>query len=459
MQRKLCLNRKKIFVLIFAFCCSFFFSVAQLYAGYWNGKSWVSSNDFPDSSETNDMHENSEERITAPEKKAYNVLDKEIQDSIEKLKEKESEITKRGKEIDRLEERNAEIEKELAKLEEQKPFIEYNKVPPSVMNQYREYTESSYVFSETKENLERMTKIASLLKELERNNIKLDNARKELAETVNEYQKVVEPIAQSLKNVEVAGDPVDVTNGKYVYQYSDKIFTKSYETKREGVFGKNWISNLDSRIIRCKLPDFSEEIKLLNDNVQNCENGISEINELQNYCNNFSDFQSQFESFQTELQNYNDTFEYYENDQIGSENLETFKNELNNAKDKISEFDNELNFFEQKKNDSENKIFFYEELNNLNAYIDEVNKYVTYDEFKNPDSYILMYGFIYFVDENGTSILCKLNENCYEPLNENIKNVIKIYGLEKNGEISLDGNNEGGFVVESLYGEKKYYSK
>lgn len=459
MQRKLCLDRKKIFIYIFVFCSSIFFSVEQLYANFFNGKSWESSYEISDNSETDDKPINKEEKITSKEEESYNILNDELNKCIGDLRDKESEITKKGKEIDILEERNAEIRKELAELEKQKPFIDYSKIPLSVVEQYRKYIESTYVLSEAESTPERMTKITNLIKEQQNNNIKLDEARRELTVTVNEYQKMVEPITQLLKNVEVAGDPVDIANGKYVYQYSDKIFTRSYESKRDGFFGKNWISNLDSRIIRCRTPNFSEEINKLKQIVQNYKMAITHIKEIKNKHSDFSYFENKLDNLQEKYNSYQETYKNFKSDESCSTNFENFINELNSAKKYVSQFNKTLGDFEQKKSDTENKIIFYEELNKLNAYIDEVNKYVSYDEFNNPDSYILMYGFIYFVDENGIPILCRLNGNCYEPLNENLKDVIKIYGLGKNGEISLDGNDECGFVVESLYGEKKYYSK
>lgn len=493
MQKRFFLYSKKIFVFILFFIFAFFSKVTKVYSLYYDGTSWVSST--PSSSSTDssnnsgggqqNQQQNQQQNSQTPnvdaqkeaeqkaaeekarleaeqkqhEQDAYDALNFDMETCIEKIREKESEITKKGKEIDRLEDKNKEIEKEISELAEKQPIIDFDKIPQNEVNKYKEYITETYKSGEDNSSSEKNQKIYKLLVEQMNNDIALDYAKKDLKVAVNEYQQMVEPIIQALKDVKFAGDPVDITNGKYIYSYSDKILTRKYESKREGVFGKNWISNLDSRIIRCKTLDFSEGIKLLKNIEKNCEKAIAYIGEIKNKHSDYVYFQNELKNLQGEYDYYQSAFEYLKCDENCSNGLEVFLNELNNLKESINQVDNLLSVYEQKKSDTENKIIFYEELNNLNAYIDEVNKYVSYDEFKNPDSYILMYGFIYFVDENGIPILCRLNGNCYEPLNENLKDVIKIYGLGKNGEISLDGNNECGFVVESLYGEKKYYSK
>jgi len=517
MQEKIHAYGKKIFIFVFIFSFMFFFNSIKLYCFAYNGNSGSdcystysgsssdTSNNPGQSQQQNggpqtgtgqnetaekqkkeaeekaaeekakkeaaEKAKKEEEQRLAEEKKkkeqdekkqeqdAYEDLKADVEKSLEKLREKEDEITRKGKEIDKLEERNREIEKKITELGKKNPLIDYNKIPQNLVNQYKEYIKKTNMSNEEYSSPERTQKIYNLLNEQMNSDIALDYARKDLKVAVEEYQLMLEPIVQSLKDVKYVGDPVDITKGKYICEYSDDVYSRFFTPQREGVFGKNWISNLDSRIIRCKTQNFSNEIVTLKEIIPNYENAILKINKIITSCNDFSDFYDELDNYQARLKEYKNKFKYYKSDKSSSEIVMNYNIELNNLYDQVIYLDNDLRNFERRKRNTENKIAFYEELNKLNAYIDDINRYVCYDEFKNPDSYILMYGFIYFIDENGTSILCKLNENCYEPLNENLKNVIKIYGLKNNGEISLDGNNEGGFVVESLYGEKKYYSK
>ena len=238
--------------------------------------------------------------------------------------------------------------------------------------------------------------------------IELNRAQK-LA--IQDYKDTITPLIENMETEKTVGDPVDVTTGQYLCYFGDNVFERNYKYGRKGILGKNWISNFDSRIVRCKMEDYSEAIKDLTSCKEAATQIVNEINQLKEKYSDVTDFDEKLETYKSKIKIY----DYY--------------------------------------------IFLYTKINEYNSEVDELNKFVRYDLFENLERYTISYEYIIFVDENGNSIYCKFNEDCYEPLEESLKGKIKIYGRNEKGEKVFKDENSGGFIVEFSDGSKKYFSK
>ena len=238
--------------------------------------------------------------------------------------------------------------------------------------------------------------------------IELNRAQK-LA--IQDYKDTISPLIENMETEKTVGDPVDVTTGQYLCYFGDNVIERNYKYGRKGILGKNWISNLDTRIVRCKMKDYSEAIKDLTSCKDAATQIVNEINQLKEKYSDVTEFDQKLENYKSKIKIY----DYY--------------------------------------------IFLYTKINEYNSEVDELNKFVRYDLFENPERYTISYEYIIFVDENGNSIYCKFNEDCYEPLDRSLKGKIKIYGRNENGEKVFKDENSGGFIVEFSDGSKKYFSK
>ena len=236
--------------------------------------------------------------------------------------------------------------------------------------------------------------------------IELNRAQK-LA--IQDYKDTISPLIENMENLNAVGDPVSVTTGQYLCFYSDEVVERNYKYGRKGILGKNWISNLDTRIVRCKMKDYSEAIKDLTSCKEAATQIVNEINQLKEKYSDITEFDQKLETYKSKIKIY----DYY--------------------------------------------IFLYSKIGEYNSEIDELNKFVSYDLFENSEKYTISYEYIIFVDENGNSIYCKFTEDCYEPLEESLKGKIKIYGRNEQGEKVFKDENSGGFIVEFSDGSKKYF--
>ena len=219
MQKRFFLYSKKIFVFILFFIFAFFSKITKVYSLYYDGTSWVSSTPSSSSTDssnnsgggqqnqqqsnpnpTGDSQKDAEQKVAEEQAKkeaeqkqqeqdAYDALNFDMETCIEKIREKESEITKKGKEIDRLEDKNKEIEKEISELAEKQPIIDFDKIPQNEVNKYKEYITETYKSGEDNSSSEKNQKIYKLLVEQMNNDISLDYAKKDLKVAVNEYNK------------------------------------------------------------------------------------------------------------------------------------------------------------------------------------------------------------------------------------------------------------------------------
>lgn len=228
---------------------------------------------------------------------------------------------------------------------------------------------------------------------------------------IQDYIDTVGPLVQNMETEKTVGDPVDVTTGQYLCYFGDNVIERNYKHGRKGILGKNWISNLDTRIVRCKMKDYSEAIKDLTSCKEAATQIVNEINQLKEKYSDITEFDQKLETYKSKIKIY----DYY--------------------------------------------IFLYSKIGEYNSEIEELNKFVSYDLFENSERYTISYEYIIFVDENGNSIYCKFSEDCYEPLEESLKGKIKIYGRNENGEKVFEDENSGGFIVEYSDGSKKYFSK
>ena len=327
------------------------------------------------------------------------------QEAFNEARKKESEITELGEKLDDLDNEALKLLEEIDLLDDKSNTLDINTIPELYIDDYL-----NSLMKETNKN-KRKQELTDKLLAYKVNRYEADKIRKEITKKTEEINKILEPIVTQINYDKTAGDPVFVTTGEYVYEYADTVSKREYKYGRTGLFGKNWISFFDSRIIRCKLDDHSQLIGYYENLIKIYKNAKQEINKIREKYSDVTQFDDDFE-------NYN--------------------NKIEKNKKCIS---------------------LCVEINNTNEYVDELNKYVSYDLFENEDSYTIDYNYIIYVNDSGEPLYFCLKNGIYLPIDEEYSNFIKIYGRDKNGNQSYSGDDAGGFIVELPYGEKKYYTK
>ena len=327
------------------------------------------------------------------------------QEAFNEARKKESEITELGEKLDDLDNEALKLLEEIDLLDDKSNTLDINTIPELYIDDYL-----NSLMKETNKN-KRKQELTDKLLAYKVNRYEADKIRKEITKKTEEINKILEPIVTQINNDKTAGDPVFVTTGEYVYEFADTVSKREYKYGRTGLFGKNWISFFDSRIIRCKLDDHSQLIGYYENLIKIYKNAKQEINKIREKYSDVTQFDDDFE-------NYN--------------------NKIEKNKKCIS---------------------LCVEINNTNEYVDELNKYVSYDLFENEDSYTIDYNYIIYVNDSGEPLYFCLKNGVYLPIDEEYSNFIKIYGRDKNGNKSYSGDDAGGFIVELPYGEKKYYTK
>lgn len=327
------------------------------------------------------------------------------QEAFNKARKKESEITELGEKLDDLDNEALKLLEEIDLLDDKSNTLDINTIPELYIDDYL-----NSLMKETNKN-KRKQELTDKLLAYKVNRYEADKIRKEITKKTEEINKILEPIVTQINYDKTAGDPVFVTTGEYVYEFADTVYKREYKYGRTGLFGKNWISFFDSRIIRCKLGDHSQFIGYYENLIKIYKDAKQEINKIREKYSDVTQFDDDFE-------NYN--------------------NKIEKNKKCIS---------------------LCVEINNTNEYVDELNKYVSYDLFENEDSYTIDYNYIIYVNDSGEPLYFCLKNGIYLPIDEEYSNFIKIYGRDKNGNQSYSGDDAGGFIVELPYGEKKYYNK
>lgn len=327
------------------------------------------------------------------------------QEAFNEARKKESEITELGEKLDDLDNEALKLLEEIDLLDDKSNTLDINTIPELYIDDYL-----NSLMKETNKN-KRKQELTDKLLAYKVNRYEADKIRKEITKKTEEINKILEPIVTQINNDKTAGDPVFVTTGEYVYEFADTVSKREYKYGRTGLFGKNWISFFDSRIIRCKLDDHSQLIGYYENLIKIYKDAKQEINKIREKYSDVTQFDDDFE-------NYN--------------------NKIEKNKKCIS---------------------LCVEINNTNEYVDELNKYVSYDLFENEDSYTIDYNYIIYVNDSGEPLYFCLKNGIYLPIDEEYSNFIKIYGRDKNGNQSYSGDDAGGFIVELPYGEKKYYTK
>ena len=327
------------------------------------------------------------------------------QEAFNEARKKESEITELGEKLDDLDNEALKLLEEIDLLDDKSNTLDINTIPELYIDDYL-----NSLMKETNKN-KRKQELTDKLLAYKVNRYEADKIRKEITKKTEEINKILEPIVTQINYDKTAGDPVFVTTGEYVYEFADTVYKREYKYGRTGLFGKNWISFFDSRIIRCKLGDHSQLIGYYENLIKIYKNAKQEINKIREKYSDVTQFDDDFE-------NYN--------------------NKIEKNKKCIS---------------------LCVEINNTNEYVDELNKYVSYDLFENEDSYTIDYNYIIYVNDSGEPLYFCLKNGVYLPIDEEYSNFIKIYGRDKNGNQSYSGDDAGGFIVELPYGEKKYYTK
>lgn len=323
-------------------------------------------------------------------------------------KEKENAIAKTTREVLAYENVVAESENKLNSLYVELGYgFDKSKIPSS---EYAKIDAESYRFeTEIKPVIQQEIKEETSNYEFHKSNFTELNNDRNLA--IQDYENTIGPLIQKLDSQNVVGDPVDVRNGQYLCFYSDKVIERNYIHGRNGLLGKNWITNLDTRIIRCKMKDCSESKNELLSCKEAATQIINKINQLK--------------------EEYPD----------------------------VTEYDEKLEIYESKIKIYDYYTFLFSKCIEYNSEIDELNKYVSYDLFENPELYTISFEYIIYIDDAGNPIFCKFTGDCYEPVEKSLKNKIKIYGRNEKGEKSYTDENLGGFIIESDDETKKYFSK
>ena len=211
-------------------------------------------------------------------------LSEESQKAIEAARKKESDITDLGNELDNLDEKAIELLEEIDSMSKKKNHLKLDDVSPEYIDQYLKALEKD---GNKDKNLQI---IKDKFYEYEYNRYQADNIRKKIVQNTEEIEKIMEPVINEMKEKNLAGDPVSTTTGAYVYEHKDGAVQREYKYGRTGVFGKNWVSYLDSRIIRCKVDDFEDVIDKYNKLLLVYNESVQKIRKLKETYNDVFQF-------------------------------------------------------------------------------------------------------------------------------------------------------------------------
>ena len=248
--------------------------------------------------------------------------------------------------------------------------------------------------------------------------------QKDVQKKAEAMEQAYKKLAEICETLQIAGDPVFISSGKYQAEYTDfeaqdfgekfsvkrKLSNKSYD---EG-FGHNWNSPFASRIIRC-IPDFMDSM-------------IMTVNESLNYVHEGLDI----------CKNYKERYPDFICTKI--EDYITEYTELKNNYSALLELLNE-------KNRELHTIF-------------DFDKRVAYGRFSDPETYKGSEYSIIYVDENGFEYVCYLNERGeWESLGDLSKDDFVINSIDSNENITNGRFVGNGYVVSYKNGQKNYYDE
>lgn len=290
-------------------------------------------------------------------------------------------------------------------------------MPIDVVNHHT--AERNAIMESYNENCARYEQLQTEYARLTEQRIEKANSYKSSLEIANQMYNEQEAAA----SLGIRGDPVIMTLGAYYCEVDDYIaedFNDVFKCSRVwlnnnsvGSFGKNWISSLDSRIVRFKLGDkYQEEINIIEEMINLADSALKEI--------------------------------------------ETY----NEENPKYPKFSEEKKEWESKKSEYELLKESYLLYQQTNSYIDELNKYVTYGYYSNPQNYKGWYSYIVYVDENALEHVCAYNgDGKWIPIKESFSKEFYILGLDDKHENNKTFNYDGGFNVIYKNGKKLVYNK
>lgn len=223
-----------------------------------------------------------------------------------------------------------------------------------------------------------------------------------------------------------SGDPVLISTGQYVAEYTDFIaqdFLDTFIVSRKLTspsvcesFGKGWTCSLDSRIIRCNMGDFGD----LSSMIEDC---ISSMDEF--------------------IQCYED---YQERDLIMSVFYGAVS--LNDVKELI-----------ENKVILEGTLEFIEEESFIRNQLRDKNIYAAYGRYSNQNSYSGGEETLIYLDEDGNETPFKYEGNgIWQSMGKLSAARFYLQGLDSNGNFSNTSNTDGGYQIIYQTGRKKIYS-
>ncbi len=352
----------------------------------------------------------------------YDVIMLELMERAQK--ENESEIAKLIKEKGKLQ---AEIDKIREKVDtdlKSYVFKSTSEIVQILVDRGEEVTQEKIdqFAQEEKESVRNeMLKNDGYYEKLVSRNEKIDKLQTSIQTASEKYEQM----SITTKNIQNAGDPVNVVSGRYICTNSEiTVPTSDFSISRNWSnsgsrynFGQNWFSSLDSKIIRCRRPDLSEDVSLYEELVSLIDKDLEIIKKLK------------------------------EIDSSGAS--------LSSNEDDLSESE-----LLQLKEDTLQNIQFIKETKARNSAVDNLNKADVFGEFSYSEILNIDYDCIFFIDAQGKMNLIKYEENgIWKNINKSNENQYTVFSLDKNLDIATDMDASGGFLVQFQNGNKKYFNE
>ena len=250
----------------------------------------------------------------------------------------------------------------------------------------------------------------------------LEQAYSDVSEKADATTAIYQSLGELYSQYETSGDPVKVSTGEYVLDYVDykaqdflDVFLVSRRLSNKnisGSFGYNWISSLDSRIIRSSFTSLDYEISGLTDIILQC-------NEIIDICDE-----------------YNSKYP-------------------NHPDDTLTEVGN---IALEKKIFCTNRIEELRQLEVRNNLLIEKNKYTAYGQYYE-DEFVGNENFLVLVDKEGLHYYLTFTNDHWEPMGALAASKFTLYSLNKYENVCTDIFAPGGYLLEYSDGKKMYYNE